>query len=87
MDVVVTNSHGKLAVNLLNTAGPHHDPGIYVYDEVPPVGPLNITIRTSRNPARIICQPAGENLPFTYKNGKVRLVVPRLEIHDILVVE
>ena len=87
VDVVLTNSHGKLTVNLVNTAGPHHDPGVYVYDEVPPVGPLNIAIRVGRKPSRIMLKPAGRRLPFTYAKGVARLVLPRLEIHDILVVE
>ncbi len=87
VDVVVTRSHGQLAVNLVNTAGPHGDPSVYIYDEVPPLGPLAITIRTGAAPTRILRQPAGEAMPFTFADGVVSLTLPRLEIHDILVVE
>jgi hypothetical protein len=87
VDVVVTRSHGNLTVNLVNTAGPHHDPGVHVYDEVPPIGPLSIRIRTNGRPARIVRHPGGEPLPFTYAAGAVRLTLPRLEIHEVLVIE
>jgi hypothetical protein len=87
VDVVVNRIGGKLAVNLLNTAGPHHDSSIYVYDEVPPVGPLSVRVRTGEKPSKVTRQPAGEEMPFEFHKGAVHLAVPRLDIHDIIVLE
>ena len=87
VDVVVTRNHGKLTVNLLNTAGPHHDPSVYVYDEVPPLGPLTIRLRLPEAPTAITRYPAGEALSIHYANGIAEVTLPRLEIHDVLVVE
>ncbi|MEI6972559.1 MAG: hypothetical protein WCL44_13705, partial [bacterium] len=82
-----TAGEGKLAINLVNTAGPHHDPNVYVYDEIPPVGPLAVTIRTGRRPGKITLHPAGRKLDFTFSHGEVKLELPRLVIHDIIVVD
>jgi hypothetical protein len=87
VDVTVNRIGGKLAVNLVNTAGPHDVPTVAVFDEIPPVGPLNVTIRTSRKPSSVMLQPAGTKLDFDFTDGCVRLVLPQLAIHDIVVVE
>jgi len=85
VDVTLNRIHGRLAVNLVNSAGPHKTEPIL--DSIPPVGPLEITLRPRSKPHRIIRQPAGETLAFEYHAGEARCTVPRLEIHDILVVE
>lgn len=87
VDVNVMRQGGVLSVNLVNTAGPHHDGNVIVYDEVPPIGPLTVTIRTETQPTTITRQPAGEAMPFTYTNGEATLTLPLLAIHEILVVE
>ena len=87
VDVSVMRKDGRLAVNLVNTAGPHADPNVYVYDDVPPAGPLAITVRTGRRPRKVTLGPVGQTLEFRYSKGAIHLEIPRLEIHDILVVE
>ena len=85
VDVCVARSHGKLLVNLVNTAGPHQTQSII--DAIPPVGPLDVTIRLSVKPVAVTLEPGARPVAFDFHDGQVRLVVPKLEIHDILVVE
>jgi len=85
VDVVVNRLGGKLAVNLVNTAGPHqHAP---IVDSIPPIGPLDVTIRQAAKPAKVTLEPAGTPLSFEHRNGEIHLIVPRVDIHEILVVE
>lgn len=86
VDVVVNRQDGKLAINLVNTAGPHANEKIYSFDEVPPVGPLAITIRTGAKPQKVTLAPAGRALRYKFSQGEIRLSLPRLEIHAIIVV-
>jgi hypothetical protein len=86
VDVSVSRIDGHLAVNLVNTAGPHADENVCVYDDVPPVGPLEITIRCRRRPSAVTLQPAGRRLRFRYAKGEVRLRLSRLAIHSVLIV-
>jgi hypothetical protein len=87
VDVTLGRQGEALLVNLVNTAGPHGDPDVYTYDEIPPLGPLAVTIRMPEAPKHVTLQPAGTDLPFTFRDGKVEVLLPRLEIYDILWVE
>lgn len=87
VDVTVNRLDGKLMVNLVNTAGPHGNQNVYVWDEVPPLGALSITIRTGRKPKRLSLQPGNRRLRYAFSDGAIRCTLPRLEIHEIIVVE
>ena len=87
VDVSVNRIRGRLAVNLVNTAGPHADVNAPIHDTIPPVGPLEITIRTSKKPAAVTIEPGGQSLPFEYQDGKARMTLPKLEIHSVIVVD
>jgi hypothetical protein len=71
----------------VNTAGPHADPNVAVFDRVPRIGPLNVSIRTDKRPERVILQPGTRHLPFRFADGAVQLTLPRLDIHEIIVIE
>ena len=51
------------------------------------IGPLLIAIRMKASPTQITLEPGGQVLTFDYHAGIARLVVPRLEIHSIVMVE
>jgi hypothetical protein len=87
VDVSVARNHGRLLVNLVNTAGPHEFEKQYVFDEIPPVGPLTVSLRLARAPAAVVMQPEGRRLEVTWQDGRAQVTVPRLEIHAALVVE
>ena len=45
---------------------------------------LRISVRLPRKPRRIVRQPSGERLDFTYTDGKASFTLERLEIYDIV---
>jgi len=87
VDVAISRIDGQLAINLLNTAGVHADPSISVFDEVPPIGPLELTIRCEVAPERLVRQPSGVDLDFAYSDGKATATLDRLHIHEVILVE
>ena len=86
VDVTVNRIGGRLAINLVNTAGPHADPKVYSFDEIPPVGPLTIRVRLPEPPERVILQPGDRAVDWIYEDGEVKLTLERLEVHDIVVI-
>jgi hypothetical protein len=84
VDVVVARKEGKLLVNLVNTSGAHQTAGII--ETLPAVESLTVTIRQRTKPARLTLEPGARPLAFDYRAGQVRLTVPRVEIHDVIVV-
>ncbi len=87
VDVSVNRIPGKLAINLVNTAGPHADLKSPIHDSIPPVGPLTVSIRIDKSPDRITIHPENRPMEFRYGEGKATLTVSKLEIHSILIVE
>lgn len=87
VQVVVNRLNGKLSINLVNMAGPHADANVYTYDAIPPVGPLAVSVRMDKAPKKVTLQPSGKVLRATYTQGKAIVVIPRLEIHEVVVVE
>ncbi|MHB9046798.1 MAG: hypothetical protein ACYC35_12725, partial [Pirellulales bacterium] len=87
VDVTVNRVQGKLAINLVNTAGEHWLRSNALVASIPPVGPLEVTLRTAQKPTSVTLEPGGERLDFDYSDGKARLTLPRLEIHRVIVVE
>ncbi|MCC6819645.1 MAG: alpha-amylase family protein [Verrucomicrobiota bacterium] len=87
VDVAVNRLNGRLAINLVNTAGPHADVQSPIHDTIPPVGPLQLVVRTPGKPSRISLEPGGDSLPFDYQNGTAQFTVPQLDIHRIVVIE
>lgn len=87
VDVSLARNHDRLLVNLVNTAGPHELEKEYVFDSIPPVGPLEVRLRLGRKPRSVVAQPENRKLSVQWKDGVARVTLPRLEIHTALVVE
>jgi hypothetical protein len=87
VDVVVNNVNKKLAINLINISGPHNSNLVDVFDEIPPIGPLEVSIKYHTQPKKVTLEPEGKPLQFKYKGGKIKLIVSKVEIHEIIVVE
>ena len=81
----VARNHDRLLVNLVNTAGPHRTESIL--ESIPPVGPLAVTIRQATKPAKVTLEPAGQPLAFEYRDGILRLTIPQVAVHEVVVVE
>jgi hypothetical protein len=84
VDVVVNRIGGQLAINLVNASGPHVTEPII--ESIAPVGPIELTIRQSRKPSRVTLEPSGRPLEYQFRSGEIRVTVPKVEIHDIVLV-
>jgi hypothetical protein len=88
VDVSPRRLHDRLAVHLVNTAGPHAEvPKEGGITAIPPVGPLTVSIRLPQQPKSVTLQPDGKPLEVTWKDGRAVVTVPQLELYSILVVE
>lgn len=87
VDVTVTRLGAKLVIHLVNTSGAHWDSKKPLSDVIEPIGPIELALRPATRPGQITLQPGGQALSFIYQDGVARLTVPRVEIHNIVVVE
>lgn len=86
IEVVLAKKAGKTVVHLINTAGHADNARVYIFDEVPPVGPLRVVVRQDEAPRRVSLEPAGTDLEFSYEDGAVTVTVPRVDVHAMVVV-
>ena len=82
--VAVNKLKGKTMINLINVAGEHTNQSAIAYDQVPPLTDLKVTVKSAAKPAKIILQPEGKEMQFSYSAGKSTVNIPKLEIHSIL---
>lgn len=85
VDVCLARNHGKLLINLVNTAGPHATESII--DSIPSVGPLAITLRVKERPKQITLEPSRTPIAFDYTRGMAKFTVAVVPIHEVVVVE
>jgi hypothetical protein len=86
VDVSVCRNHGQLLVNLVNTAGPHEQEKQQTFDYIPPIGPLQVNVRLAKTPRAMRLEPAGLDLPFTWRDGVATVAVPKVALHEVIVV-
>jgi hypothetical protein len=87
VDVMLTRCGSKLNINLVNTSGPHSDNNVYVFDEILPVGRLNITLYTTKKPRSIMLEPGNKPVPFSFNGTSIEMKVSQLDLHSIIVVD
>lgn len=87
VDVVALEKDSKLMLQLTNTLGEHELSACWGFDEIPPIGPITVSVKLQECPKKVTRQPQGKVLSGEYKNGSYTTVLDRLEIYDILVFE
>jgi len=83
VDVTATRLGDRLLVNLVNTAGPHANAKVNVHDDIPSVGPLTLSIRCPP-PESVLLEPGGRSVAHEFRDDRLHVTVPRVEIHDII---
>ncbi|MCB1128146.1 MAG: hypothetical protein KDM81_16755, partial [Verrucomicrobiae bacterium] len=87
VDLCVNRLNGRLAIHLINTSGPHWDQEKPLIEGLAPIGPIGLMLRHPTPPTRLTLQPEGQPMEFDYRDGVVRVTVPQVRIHGILIVE
>jgi hypothetical protein len=87
VDVSPRTLNGRLTIHLVNTSGPHAKPPAKGIAQIPPVGPLTVTVRLPSAPGSIVQQPEGRSLAVAWRDNRATVTLPKLDLYSILVVE
>jgi len=87
VDVTLNKVKEKLVINLVNTAGPHENENVLVYEEIPEVNNLKVSVKYPFKPRKVMLQPSDMPLLYTFQKGAVNFTIDKLKIHDIIVIE
>jgi hypothetical protein len=83
--VVIATKEGRTLVNLLNVAGPHRT--AQVIDAFPPIGPLTVSVKQAKKPAKVRIEPAGLDAESSWSDGTLTVRVPTVAVHEVIVIE
>jgi hypothetical protein len=85
VEVALRRKDGRTVVHLLNATGMQVAGEYSAIDFVPPVGPVEIALRTAERPKAVAVLPEELILTPEWRDGWARVTVPRLEIHSMVV--
>lgn len=86
-EVVLAEKDGNKLVNIINLAGNHALMSERTFEEIPPIGPLNIILRSARKPSKVLSCPDGAELDYTYSDGKIQITLDKVHIHTVVKAE
>lgn len=78
---------GKLCLHLLNLANMPTSDRYGIIDDIPSVGPINVTIKLPAQPKAVRWVPDEGAPKWSWANGVLSATLPSLHIHGALVVE
>ena len=85
---VVLQKEDKLLVNLINMSGDHAVKEIHQFEEIPPIGPITVTIAPEIPFKTATLVPSDQLLqPIVLPDGSRQITLPSLAIHAIVVLE
>lgn len=87
IDVAVNRQQERLCINLVNAAGPHAEGNVYTYDDIPAIGPLELTVKSDKQRPQVMLEPGGQRLSYTYSKGYLHITVPKVAIHEIVSIQ
>lgn len=77
----------RFVCHLLYASPVRRGEGIEVIEDILPIFDVEVALRLPRPAKSVSLAPQGEDLPFTQDGGVVRYTVPKLECHQMVVVE
>lgn len=86
-EVTVTRLGANTMVHVVNYHALRRTVHSETLDDIPPLHDVEISLRLAAAPRRVFQMPGERPLQFTYEEGRVRCVVPRLEEHGLVVFE
>jgi hypothetical protein len=91
VEVVLAEQPGRLLVHVLNYAAQKRVGALTHTECLIPVRDIEISLRAEAAPARVYLAPSNTEQPnalaFTFSDGFIRLVLPELDVHAVIVVE
>jgi hypothetical protein len=87
VDVSIRRKDGKLLIHLANTVGMQVSPQYAVIDFISSLDQMELTVRLDKKPKRVWLEPEDRELKTHWSEGKLSVIIPKLDIHSVVVIE
>ncbi len=81
----VTGRRGRTIVHLLHYTPERRGPQLDIVEDIVPLHDVTLSLRLPAAPRSVTLVPQGERLSFTYVRGCVRVIVSRIDGHEMVV--
>ena len=85
--VTLTEQNERLVLHLLYASPVKRGVCVEVIEDILPLYNVNASVRTDKSVKRVYLAPQNEDIAFTQKDGEVSFTVPKLENHQMVVIE
>ena len=85
VEIALRRKGGKLLVHVANLAGMPDSEERSVTDFIPPVGPVELSLRVPR-PSTVTWEPGGKRLESQWASGELRVRLERVEVHGMVAI-
>jgi len=87
IDVAMRKKGGKTIIHLINRlSGIPNQPNNGAIDEIPPAGPVTLTVLRATKPAAVTAPLEKGEIKWTYAKGKLTVRLSRVRIHEAIVI-
>ena len=87
IDLALRKDGDRLLVHLTNLSGMQIADNYTIIDHIPATGPITLTIRLDRTPVSVSLVPDDDPIDVVEIDNGIRVTVPDLHIHNVLVIE
>lgn len=85
--VTLTEQKERLVLHLLYASPVRRGENVEIIEDILPLYNINASVRTDKNVKRVYLAPQNEDIEFIQKDGEVCFTVPKLENHQMVVIE
>ena len=93
VEAILSQKENKKYIHLINLLGDHrsvnniHQDRVKTFKNIPPVYDTLVQFSSQQKPKAIRTQPENKKIKFSYKNGKVIINIPKIDLYTILEME
>ena len=87
VDVSVRRQDDKLLVHLANTVGMQVPASYAVIDFIPSLEQMELIVRLEKKPKKVYVVPDDFEVKTHWSDGKLSVLLPKLDIHSVVVIE
>ena len=77
----------KLTLQLTNMNGNHSNENIATENMIPPSLDIKVSVALDSADHKLTLQPGNRDIPFTFEDSRAYFEIPRIDIHNIVVID
>ena len=81
---VMRQPSGRTMVHLLNYCPERRTPKLDIVEDIVPLFDLPLSLKLAKKPKRVYLAPQETQLDFEYADGRVSVIVPKVEGHQMI---